>query len=72
MGVACSYSLAPFLTLEKAYELHEVPGVVVSHHSLTHSALRAPVNSTCYIKKIVNCAIKQSGQSPPQSVVKCI
>ena len=25
---------------------------------ITHSVLGAPVNSTCYIKKIVNCAIK--------------
>ena len=32
---------------------------------ITHSVLGAPVNSTNYIKKkIVNCAIKQSGKSP--------
>ena len=31
---------------------------------ITHSVLGAPVNSTCYIKKIVNCAIKQSGKVP--------
>ena len=37
---------------------------------ITHSVLGAPVNSTCYFKKNVNCAIKQSGKSPPQSVVK--
>ena len=29
---------------------------------ITHSVLGAPVNTTCYIKKIVNCAIKQSGK----------
>ena len=29
---------------------------------ITHSVLGAPVNSSCYIKKIVNCAIKQSGK----------
>jgi len=34
---------------------------------ITHSVLGAPVNSTCYIKKVVNCAIKQSGKSP----IKC-
>ena len=31
---------------------------------ITHSVLGAPVNTTCYIKKIVNCAIKQSGKDP--------
>ena len=32
---------------------------------ITHSVLGAPVNTTCYIKKkIVNCAIKQSGKVP--------
>ena len=35
---------------------------------LTHSVLGAPVNSTCYIKKIVNCTIKQSGK---KSLTKC-
>ena len=38
---------------------------------ITHSVLGAHVISTCYIKKIVNCAIKQSGKDP-QSVVKRI
>ena len=31
---------------------------------ITHSVLGAPVNTTCYIKKIVNCDIKQSGKVP--------
>ena len=31
---------------------------------ITHSVLAAPVNTTCYIKKIVNCAIEQSGKVP--------
>ena len=31
---------------------------------ITHSVLGAPVNSTCYIKKIVNCIIKHSGKVP--------
>ena len=38
---------------------------------LTHSVLGAPVNSTVTFN-IVNCAIKQSDKSPPQSVVKRI
>ena len=31
---------------------------------ITRSVLGAPVNITCYIKKIVNCAMKQSGKVP--------
>ena len=31
---------------------------------ITHSVLGAPVTSTCYIKKIVKCAIKQSAKVP--------
>ena len=31
---------------------------------ISHSVLGAPVNSTCYIKRIVNCAIKQSVKVP--------
>ena len=33
---------------------------------ITHSVLGAPVNTICYIiiKKIVNCAIKQSRKVP--------
>ena len=33
-----------------------------TYHIITHSVLGAPVNSTHYIKKIVNCTIKQSGK----------
>ena len=36
--------------------------VPVLWSGITHSVLEAPVNSACYIKKIVNCAIKQSGK----------
>ena len=32
---------------------------------ITHSVLGAPVNTTVTLKKIVNCAIKQSGKVPP-------
>ena len=39
---------------------------------INHSVLGAPVNSTCYIKKIVNCAMKQSRINPSQSVLKRI
>ena len=31
---------------------------------ITYSVLGALVNSTCYIRKIVHCAIKQSGKVP--------
>ena len=45
----------------------------VSFISWFYSFLGAPVNCTGYIRfKIVNCTIKQSGKSPPQSVVKHI
>ena len=36
---------------------------------ITHSVLGAPVNSTCYMKKIVNCAIKQSGKVPHKLLI---
>ena len=31
---------------------------------ITLSVLGAPLNSTFYVKKIVNCAVKQSGKVP--------
>ena len=41
-----------------------VVGIVRDMSCITHSVLGAPVNSTYYIKKIVNCTLKQSGKVP--------
>ena len=39
---------------------------------ITHSVLGALVNSTCDTKKIVNCAINQSGKVPHKVLLSAL
>ena len=59
------------VTLLKGHEVgHGGMEFPVLWSGTTHYFLGAPLNSSCYIKKIVSCTIKQSGKKSPTKCCK--